>query len=109
MKVSKATPAEVQAFLKALDQLGGGSIEQVRALMKAQWPPVRAARTFAMQHGLAVEHDGTLELSENGQRLRAYSDGKWWTFLSGTLRLQDQEPFAFARDLLAARKSMSGR
>ena len=101
LKLTKAKPDDVFAFLDAAFALGPCTIEQVRSFLKAQWPPVRSARTFAEYYGLAESRDNIIRLTPLGQRLLRYIDAKRMEFCLRHWRLQDVEPFLFLRTQLA--------
>lgn len=102
IRLSKAKPVEVFSFLSAVAALGRCTIEQVRAHLKAQWPPVRASRSFAGQYQLVALQDGYITLSTLGRRLLRYSDGKRVEFVVRHWRLQAIEPFLYLRQYLAS-------
>src|SRR5437660_2753572 len=106
MRLSKAGPSEVFAFLESVAALGAPcTIEQVRAHLKAQWPPVRGAKTFAEQYELIENRSGLLTLSPLGRRLLRYTGRKRVEFVVRHWRLQDHEPFQDLRIQVASRSS----
>lgn len=100
IKLSKAVPEDVFALLKAIADLGECSLNQVRAYLKAQWPGVRSARTFAEEYGLIHIKEKKISLSSLGKRLLLYQGKKRVDFTLRHWRLQDQPPFRFLQDFL---------
>lgn len=102
IRLSKANPVEVFAFLNAVSAVGPCTIEQVRSHLKAQWPPVRASRTFSEQFQLIVVQARQITLSPLGKRLLRYTNAKRVEFILRHWRLQDAEPFLYLRHYLSS-------
>jgi hypothetical protein len=101
LKLTKARPDDVFALLDAVSALGPCTIDQIRGFLKAQWPPVRSARTFAESYGLAESGDNLIRLTPLAKRLLRYVDEKRVEFVLRHWRLQDIEPFQFLREQLS--------
>ncbi len=105
LTVSKAKPEEVFNFVEAAAALGPCTIEQVRGQLRAQWPPVRSAKTFADQYGLIASSGGRIRVTTLAERLLHYTGTKRVEFILRHWRLQDYEPFRYLRTQLASRSN----
>jgi len=95
MKIPRAHPDIVFQLLEAVKILEPCTIEQIRAEMKAQWPPVRSARTFAEHFGLIDIKNKEIYLSEISQRMLRFTYTKRIDFLISHVRLIEKEPFNY--------------
>ena len=95
MKIPRAHPDIVFQLLEAVKILEPCTIKQIRAEMKAQWPPVRSARTFAVHFGLIDIKNKDIYLSEISQRMLRFTYTKRIDFLISHVRLIEKEPFNY--------------
>lgn len=95
MKIPKSNPNAVFRFLEAVKILEPCTIAQIRAEMKAQWPPVSSAKTFSEHFGLIETIKKEIRLSEISRRMLRYTGTKRIDFLISHVRLIDKEPFNY--------------
>jgi len=93
MKIPHSEPEEVFKLIESLENLHPCTIEQVRAALRCQWPPIRLAKSFCEYFGLINSTDGKIALTEMGERILMYDGEKRGEFAKNYWRLQDKEPF----------------
>jgi len=94
-KTVYSSPETVFEFLETIESLQPCTIEQVRAKLRSQWPPVRSAKSFCQFFGLIESDKDKIWLSSIGTRLLKYTNGKRIEFIMNYWRLQEKAPFRY--------------
>lgn len=94
-RIVYSSPETVFDFIEAVESIQPCTIEQLRAKLKSQWPPVRSAKSFCQFFGLIESDKGQIWLSSVGSRILKYTNGKRIEFTRNYWRLQEKEPFRY--------------
>lgn len=106
MKIPRAMPETVFAFIEAVQRLEPCTIEQVRAELRAQWPPVRSSKTFAQHFGLIESSESKISLTNVCLRMLRYSGTKRTDFLISHVRMAEIEPLRYLANALKTQDSI---
>ena len=90
-----SSPEIVFEFIEAVESIQPCTIEQVRAKLRSQWPPIRSAKSFCQFFGLIESDKGKIWLSSIGTRILKYTNGKRIEFTKNYWRLQENDPFRY--------------
>jgi hypothetical protein len=100
MKIPRATPDAVFALVEVVQRLQPCTIEQVRAELRAQWPPVRSAASFARHFDLVSVAGRRITSTDLCTRMLRYTGTKRIDFLIAHARIQEKEPFSYLAQTL---------
>ena len=95
MMIPAASPDYVFRFIETVRRLEPCTIEQIRAELRAQWPPVRSTKSFAQHFGLVITAGDKITLTDACRRMLRYKGTKRINFLIAHLQPQEIEPMAY--------------